>query len=51
MAIHVLMSEIYASTHEIETKLGGGHLGHLGLVMPAAEYLALTVPGNAYALC
>jgi hypothetical protein len=48
MAIHNLISELYANARQIETELGGGHLGHLGLVMTAADYLALAGPGNAY---
>jgi hypothetical protein len=50
VVIHNLVSEIYTNTRQIETELGigRGHLGHLALAMPEAEYLALAGPSNAY---
>jgi hypothetical protein len=43
-AIHKLIAEVYANAGAVRTDLGGGQQGHLGLVMPEAEYLAL--PGT-----
>jgi hypothetical protein len=40
-AIHKLIAEVYANAGAVRTDLGGGQQGHLGLVMPEAEYLAL----------
>jgi hypothetical protein len=47
-AVHNLREELYANAQSIHTELGGGQHGHLGLVMPEAEYLALA--GEAYSL-
>jgi hypothetical protein len=49
-AIARLQSELYANCRSIETSLGGGHHGHLGLVMPVALYLAMpnVGAGNEY---
>jgi hypothetical protein len=44
-AIHNLMAEVYSNAMAIQTELGGGQHGHLGLVMPAAQYILL--PGAA----
>jgi hypothetical protein len=40
-AIHNLLAEVYSNAMAIQTKLGGGQHGHLGLVMPAAHYILL----------
>ena len=39
--LKVLKSEIYANCRAIPSTYGGGLHGHLGLALPAAEYLAL----------
>jgi hypothetical protein len=44
-AIRKLRQELYANVRGITTDLGGGQHGHLGLLMPDADYLAL--PGAA----
>jgi hypothetical protein len=44
-AIRKLRQELYANVTGITTDLGGGQHGHLGLLMPDADYLAL--PGAA----
>lgn len=37
--VQTLRKELYANAMAIHSNLGGGENGHLGLVMPAAEYL------------
>jgi hypothetical protein len=44
-AVRKLRQELYANVRGITSDLGGGQHGHLGLLMPAADYLAL--PGAA----
>jgi hypothetical protein len=44
-AVRKLRQELYANIRGITTDLGGGQHGHLGLLMPDADYLAL--PGAA----
>jgi hypothetical protein len=44
-AVRKLRQELYANVRGITTDLGRGQHGHLGLLMPAADYLAL--PGAA----
>ncbi|MGL5937053.1 MAG: hypothetical protein ACRCZI_15690, partial [Cetobacterium sp.] len=43
----ILRKELYANLCEVTSDLGGGNHGHLGMVMPAAEY-ALLSNGVAY---
>lgn len=38
-SLQVLQQELYQNARAIPTTLGGGSLGHLGLIMPAAAYL------------
>jgi hypothetical protein len=45
-AARLLRFEVYTNAADIESHLGGGAHGHMGLVMPAAEYLTMT--GVAY---
>ncbi len=40
--IHLLTKEIYANACAVPSTRGGSRHGHLGLVMPAAEYLITT---------
>ena len=47
-SIKLLKKEIYANASAIPSTRGGGGHGHLGLVMPAASYLALA--GQAFDL-
>jgi hypothetical protein len=47
-AVRLLRRELYANASAIPTQLGGGLNGHLGLIMPDAEYLELA--GEAYYL-
>jgi hypothetical protein len=44
MAIHKLKKELYANARSLNTTLGSGNYGHLDLVMPLAEYLAMQPP-------
>ena len=48
-AIRLLSRECYANVRVVDTSLGGGIHGHLGLLMPDAQY-AIAAPGTAYAL-
>jgi hypothetical protein len=41
-AVRLLRKEIYANAQAIPSTLGGGQLGHLGLIMPAAMYNTLS---------
>jgi hypothetical protein len=48
-AIRLLRRELYANARNVPTSsLGGGTHGHLGLLMPAADYLLLA--GHPYNL-
>jgi hypothetical protein len=44
MSIRKLKKELSANVHSLPTTLGSGNYGHLGLVMPRAEYLAMQPP-------
>jgi hypothetical protein len=46
--IRLLRAELYANVTAIPSELGGGNHGHLGLLMPQAEYLAVTQGGVPY---
>ena len=41
-ALKHLTKELYANARAIPSTRGGGGHGHLGLVMPAAEYMVVT---------
>jgi hypothetical protein len=41
MTARLLRFEVYTNAADIESNLGGGAHGHMGLVMPPAEYLAM----------
>ena len=43
-----LRREVYANARSSPTDLGGGDHGHLGLVMPDAEYTAISTGGVPY---
>jgi len=47
-ALKLLTKEVYANAHAIPSTRGGGQHGHLGIVLLAANYLALT--GHAFIL-
>jgi hypothetical protein len=47
-AIRLLRSELYANVTAIASELGGGEHGHLGMLMPAAEYIAISNGGVPY---
>jgi hypothetical protein len=36
--VRQLRKEVYANAQAVDTSLGGGQFGHLGLVMPDDEY-------------
>jgi hypothetical protein len=36
-----LFSEVYDNAFAVESQAGGGQFGHLGAIMPAAQYIAL----------
>jgi len=42
-ALKHLTKELYANTQAIPSTCGGGSHGHLGLIMPIAEYLVVTL--------
>jgi hypothetical protein len=41
LSLSILQGELYANAISIPTELGGGAYGHLALVMPDAEYIAM----------
>ena len=47
--IRNLKKEIMGNARSISTALGGGNHGHLGLILPAAEYAAIA-PGNQFVI-
>ena len=49
-AIRILRKELYANARRNHTTIGGGHHGHLGLLMPNIEYIAISHEGEAYAI-
>ena len=46
--IDLLQREAYANVSSVNTSLGGGHHGYLGLLMPDAEYQAISHGGTAF---
>ena len=47
--IRQLKREVYSNARSVDSPQGGGNHGHLGLVMPAADYTALAGVGVAWA--
>ena len=47
-AVRLLRQELYENARALPSELAGGNHGHLGLIMPAADYLALA--GHPYHL-
>jgi hypothetical protein len=50
VAIRLLQRELYNNVRCIDAAAGGGMHGHLGMLMPEAEYVALAGAGNEYEL-
>ena len=48
-AVRVLRREIYDNALAVESELGGGDHGHLGMVMPNADYITVSTGATAYA--
>jgi hypothetical protein len=46
MSVCTLKKELYTNTRSLPTTLGSGNYGHLGLVMPREEYLAMWPPAR-----
>ena len=42
--IRTIQRQLYANARSVPSSLGGGNLGHLGLVFEAADYLNLQPP-------
>lgn len=49
-AIRILQTELYANVSSIPSDLGGGDHGHLGMLMPPAEYVLISTGGTAYGI-
>jgi hypothetical protein len=47
-AVRILRTEVYANLCSVSSNLGGGGHGHLGMVMPPAEYQGISIGGVAY---
>jgi hypothetical protein len=43
-----LQNELYANAQSVESTLGGGAHGHLGMVMPEAEYVTISAEATPY---
>jgi hypothetical protein len=50
LTIRLLCQELYANAQSVESKLGGGGHGHLGMLMPDAEYTQLSLNGDPYVM-
>ena len=52
LSLGIIQGELYANAISVPTELGGGMYGHLALVMPVPEYIAMdgailyTIPGH-----
>jgi hypothetical protein len=46
-SVHQLHLELYTNARSVQTELGNGDIGYIGVLMPPLEYLALT-GGVAY---
>jgi hypothetical protein len=44
--VHQLRLELYTNARTVQTDLGNGTIGHIGVLMPDPNYIALT--GAAY---
>ena len=49
-AIRILQTELYANVSSIPSDLGGGDHGHLGMLMPHAEYVLIATGGVPYGI-
>ena len=47
-SIGLLSQELYANAQSIESELGGGEHGHLGMLMPEDEYILRSVDAEPY---
>ena len=45
--IRTIIAESYANAISVPSPLGGGENGHLGMLMPAADYLLVPLPAGA----
>jgi hypothetical protein len=48
-AVRLLRREIFDNALAVESELGGGDHGHLGMVMPNVDYITVSTGGAAYA--
>lgn len=48
ISIRLLCKELYANTEPIESTLGGGDHGHLGMLMPETEYILISTGAAKY---
>jgi hypothetical protein len=48
--VRELRQELYANAQTVESSLGGGQHGHLGMLMPAAEYILVAHNATPYVL-
>jgi hypothetical protein len=46
--VRILRQELYANAQSVETRLGGGEHGHLGMLMPNNEYILISQGGAPY---
>jgi hypothetical protein len=46
--VRILRDEAYANLQSVESTLGGGDHGHLGMIMPDAEYILIATNGTPY---
>jgi hypothetical protein len=46
--VRILCQELYADAQSVETRLGGGEHGHLGMLMPNAEYTLISHAATPY---
>jgi hypothetical protein len=46
--IDILKQELYVNVQSVQSQLGGGNHGHLGMLMPQAEYILISNGGEPY---
>jgi ribosomal protein L20 len=46
--IDILKHELYENVQSVQSHLGGGNHGHLGMLMPKAEYILISNEGEPY---
>lgn len=46
--VRILRDELYANLQSVESTLGGGDHGHLGMIMPEQEYIQIATNGTPY---